>query len=105
MSGRTRSKWIYVLPVLHLCACLVSVVGYFVSSLQYLGIVWTYIILADFPISLVAFASAWKHGACTAAWILIVGTFWWYLLSRGIEALIRRIQPRQDVPANKPGGF
>ncbi len=94
MGIGTRSKWIYTLPTLHLCACLASMLGYVFPSVQYLGIMWTYVMLADIPISLVAFAFAWKHGTLAAIWILIVGTLWWYLLSRGIEAMLRRVQLR-----------
>lgn len=100
-SGRTR--WIYFLPALHLFACLISLVGYVIPSLQYLGIVWTYIMLADFPISAVALAAVWKHGAIAAAWILVVGTLWWYLLSRGAEFVVRRLKARREAPLTKLG--
>jgi hypothetical protein len=79
--------------------------GHLIPSLQYLGIVWGGIMLADFPISLVALALAWKYSALAAAWILVVGTLWWYLLSRGVELVVRRFKARRDVPLNKLGPF
>jgi hypothetical protein len=103
MSHSAHSRWIYLLPTLHLCVCLISMVGYLVPRLQYLGIVWTGIMVADFPISLVALVLAWKYSALATAWILVVGTLWWYLLSRGAELVARRFKPHRDVPLNKPG--
>lgn len=105
MSPSAHSRWVYLLPILHLCACLISMVGYLVPSLQYLGIVWTGIMLVDLPISLVAFALAWKYSALAAAWILVAGTLWWYLLSRGAELVVRRLKARRDVPLNKFGAL
>jgi hypothetical protein len=100
-----RKTWTYFLPLLHLCACLISMSGYLIPSLQYLGIVWTGIMVVDFPISLVALALAWKYSALATAWILVVGTLWWYLLSRGAELVVRRFKARRDVPLNKLGAL
>ena len=105
MSRSAHNRWIYFLPILHLSVCLISMVGYLVPRLQYLGIVWTGIMVADFPISLVALALAWKHSALAAAWILVVGTLWWYLLSRGAELVVRRFKARRDAPLNKLGAL
>ncbi len=105
MSLSAHNRWIYVLPILHLCACLISMVGYLIPSLQYLGIVWTGIMVADFPISLVAVALAWKYSALATAWILVGGTLWWYLLSCGAELVLRRFKARRDVPLNKLGAL
>jgi hypothetical protein len=95
----------YFLPFLHLCACFISMLGHLIPSLQYLGIVWASIILADLPISLVAFALAWKYSALAAAWILVAGTLWWYLLSRGAELVVRKFKARRGVPLNKLARF
>ncbi len=54
--------------------------------------------LVDFPISLVALALAWKYSALATAWILVVGTLWWYLLSRGAGLMLRRIKARREAP-------
>jgi hypothetical protein len=105
MSPSAHNRWIYLLPILHLCACLISMVGYLVPRLQYLGMVWTGIMFADFPISLLAFALAWKYSALATAWILVCGTLWWYLLSRGAELVARKFKARRDVPLNKLGAL
>ena len=96
MRPRVRNGWVYFLPALHLGACFISMLGYPILSLQYFGLVWTYIMLVDLPISLVAFAAAWKYSALATAWILVVGTLWWYLLSRGAELVVRRLKARRE---------
>jgi len=78
-------RWVYVLPVLHLCACLVSMIGYVIPSLQHWGIAFTFILLLELPISAVAYALGWKYPAIATIWIFVAGTLWWYALSRGIE--------------------
>src|ERR1700722_13797408 len=100
-----RKTWTYFLPFLHLCACFISMLGHLIPSLQYLGIVWTGIMLVDLPISLVAFALAWKYSALATAWILVVATLWWYLLSRGADLVVRKFKARRDVPLNKLGAL
>jgi len=92
MSNSDLNLWIYFLPVLHLCACLISMVGFVIPSLQHLGMVSTYIMTVDLPISLVAVALVWKHSALATAWISVVGTLWWYLLSRGAELVLRKFR-------------
>ena|ERR1700732_4774412 len=92
-SGHT--VWTYFLPVIHICACAITMSGHIVPSLEFLGTGWTYIMIADFPISLVAVALAWGHGAVATAWIFVVGTVWWYLLSLGVA---RILSSRMDVP-------
>jgi hypothetical protein len=69
-------------------------VGRVVPELQYLGIVWVFIMLVDIPVSAMAYALAWNHGAIAGIWIVVVGTLWWYLLSRGAEILINRLKAR-----------
>jgi hypothetical protein len=93
-----RSRWIYFLPSLHLSACLISFVGILVPSLQYIGILFTFILAADLPISLPAYFLAWKYPALGLIWIFVVGTVWWYLLSRCARFLfIRFIQRNEPV--------
>ena len=74
-----------------------SYIGYVVHSLQYLGIIFSVILLADLPISIVAYALAWKYPAAAALWILVAGTSWWYLLSRGADYLARRYRKPSGV--------
>jgi len=95
MSNATkRSRWVYFLPTLHLCAYAASMGGLLVKALQPLGLAASFIMLADIPISLVAYALAWKYSSLAAVWILVVGTLWWYLLSRGIELIFRTLRKR-----------
>jgi len=98
LSAPKRFHWIYILPFIHFCACLTSMIGLVVPRLQYLGIVWSFIMLADLPISLVAYALAWEHSLPAALWIVVAGTLWWYLLSCGAEFVFGRFKGRQVVP-------
>ena len=97
----THSRWIYVLPSIHFCICLLTMSGYVVPQLEFLGILGTFIMLADFPISLVALALTWKHEVLAAIWIVAAGTLWWYLLSRVLELLVHRIKPLSEGPLGK----
>jgi hypothetical protein len=63
--------------------------GLVFPGLQYLGIIWSFIMIFDLPISLVAYALGFHHSLLAGVWILIVGTSWWYLLSRGAEFVYR----------------
>ena len=83
------------MPAAHVCACLISMVGYVIPSLQYLGIVWVGVMLVDMPVSAIAYALAWKHGAIAAIWVVVVGTLWWYLLSRGVGLLIAKLKAKR----------
>ena len=82
-SGHKR--WVYYLPVLHLLACIVSMIGLVMPRLQYLGIAWSFIMLADLPISILAYVLAFHSTTLAAVWILIGGTLWWYALSCAVE--------------------
>jgi hypothetical protein len=85
-----RFRWVYFLPALHLFACLFSFIGVLIPPLQYLGILFTFILLADLPISAPAYALVWKFPAIALIWVFVAGTFWWYLLSRGVESLFNK---------------
>ncbi len=95
-NAEKRSRWVYLLPVVHVCACLISMVGYVVPSLQYLGIVWVGVMLVDMPVSAIAYALAWKHGTVAAIWVVVIGTLWWYLLSRGVGLLIAKLRAKSQ---------
>lgn len=60
-------------------------IGYVIPSLDCLGIAFRYILMFDLPISVVAYTLGWKYPAIATIWIFVVGTLWWYLLSRAIE--------------------
>ena len=82
MAAHERPHCVYFLPVLHFCACLMLPLSYLVPRLQYPGaIVWEFVMMADLPVSLVAYFLAWKYGLFAMIWIFVVGTLWWYYLS------------------------
>jgi hypothetical protein len=91
LTRQAHPDWIYFLPILHFCACLMSTLRYFVPGLEYLIVIWDFVMHADFPVSLVAFALAPKFAALAAVWIVVAGTLWWYLLSRAAEFLINSL--------------
>jgi hypothetical protein len=93
------SRWVYLLPTVHLCACLVSFIGLIIPSLQYVGILFSFILLADFPISALTYALAWKYGALGVIWIFVAGTLWWYLLGRVAEAPPSKFLRRDSASA------
>ena len=54
LTGQAHPDWIYFLPILHFCACMMSTLRYFVPGLQYLSVMWDFVVRADFPVSMVA---------------------------------------------------
>ena len=52
LTRQAHPEWIYFLPILHFCACLMSTLRYFVPGLQYLIVIWEFVMHADFPVSL-----------------------------------------------------
>jgi hypothetical protein len=92
-----------VLPSLHLFACLTSYVGLLIPSLQHLGILFPFVLLADLPISLLAYGLAWKYSALAVIWIFVAGTFWWYLLGRVVQAVFLRFTRRNELKARLTG--
>lgn len=86
-----QSLWVYLLPIVHFCACLLSFIGLVFPRLQHVGILFTFILLADLPISVLAYALGWKYGSIAVIWIFVVGTLWWYLLSLAGQALLRKL--------------
>jgi hypothetical protein len=94
---QSRVRLAYLLPILHLLACLASMAGHVVPKLQNWGIAWTFIMLADLPVSLLAYVFAFKGSLFSVIWILVVGTLWWYLLGLLAEALLDRfIRPPNE---------
>ena len=100
LTRRAHPDWIYFLPILHFCACLMSTLRYFVPGLQYLVVIWDFVMHADFPVSLVAYALTPKYAPFAAIWIVAIGTLWWYLLSRGAETLFKKFTHRQKPATN-----
>lgn len=97
MRNSDRPFWIYVLPLLHATASAVSMIGYMVPRLSYLGIVQTFMLLADLPISAPVYVLAWRYPVIAQMWFLIVGTLWWYVLSRAAQRMLyRSIEPKSS---------
>src|ERR1700691_6754014 len=90
LTRQAHPDWIYFLPILHFCACLMSTLRYFVPGLQYLVVIWEFVMHADFPVSLVAYALTPKYAPLAAIWTVVAGTLWWYVLSRAAEILVSR---------------
>ncbi len=56
--------------------------GYFIISLQPLGILISILVIADLPISIVygALAMSGRHEMLAVACLILGGTGWWYFL-------------------------
>lgn len=97
-TSRQHGGWVYLLPGLHLGACLLSFIGLVIPGLQFFGILFTFIAVADLPISVPYYVLAWKYGALAVTWIFLVGTLWWYVLGRGANALLEKL--RRNSPSS-----
>ena len=69
-------------------------IGYLVPKLQYLGIVWVFVMLADLPISALAYALAWNHSTLAGIWVVVAGTWWWYAIGITVAKLFRKVSAR-----------
>ena len=87
-----RYRWVHFIPIFHLFICLIAMSGYVIPALQPLGILFTLLNIADFPISLVGGMLGWQHGTLGAIWLLCAGTLWWYILCRTAELIHRGIR-------------
>jgi hypothetical protein len=93
------TRWVYVPPSVHLCACLIGYIGLLIPSLQYFGILFTFVLIADLPISIPAYIFGWRYSALAALWVFVAGTLWWYWLSRAANALFSRYARRNHPHA------
>jgi len=75
MSGK-RISLIYLVPFLHLCACLIITVLRLESG-------WHYMTIVDVPASVlvITFLYDFDHPLILFG---TIGTLWWYLLSLGV---------------------
>jgi hypothetical protein len=81
-------------PLVHLAVCLIAL-GYVVPGLQFLGILWSVLMIADFPVSIMTGVLAFsQHGVLAGMWAIVVGTLWWYWLCRTAEFLAAKIPRR-----------
>ena len=88
--SRARFVLVHLLPFLHLCAC--GVIGWMKleSGVEYIA-------HADMPFTiLIAPLVFWSR--VPLVWFAILGTLWWYLLSRGAELLVDRVKNRSQSP-------
>ena len=93
-----HSKWVFVLPAMHLGACMLAYSGTIIHPLQpnRLGMIFGYILLIDLPVSVVAYMAAWGYPLLALVWIFVFETAWWYLISRVTYArLTGRRESRQ----------
>jgi hypothetical protein len=74
---------VYLLPLLHLCACVVV-------AFAHVGRGWEYLGLVDIPASvlIVAISYNFDHPLILFG---VFGTLWWYLLIRGAEIIGTRL--------------
>jgi hypothetical protein len=77
-TSRRHVRWDYLLPSLHLGACLLSFIGRVIPGLQILGNTVHIHLVADLPISVPYYALVWKYGALAVTWIFLAGTLWCY---------------------------
>ncbi len=100
LTRRAHPDWVYFLPILHFCACLMSTLRFFVPGLQYLSVMWDFVVRADVPVSLVVDASGPHYSVLAAIWVVVAGTLWWYLLSRLAEIPFRRFGNHRKAATN-----
>ena len=92
-TTKSAFRWIYVPPLAHLALCLIAMVGYVVTNLQFLGILWSLVTIADIPVSMVTLSLAFSQRSVLAGiWATAAGTLWWYLLCRTAEFLAGKIR-------------
>ena len=83
-------RWVYLLPLIHFCACLTSMVGLIVPQLQ-TGDRVEFHNAGGSPDFTCRVCMA-KYSALADLWILVAGTLWWYLLSRGAELVFDKFK-------------
>ena len=95
-APRSRhSRWVFVLPIVHVCVCSLALIGFVIPALQPLAIAFGFLWVADFPFSIAGFILVWRHPALAMIWMVVVGTLWWYALSRVAEALWKHLADRR----------
>jgi hypothetical protein len=91
LVSERRLNLVYVAPMVHLAICLIAMSGYVVPQLQFLEILWSILTIVDFPVSAVTVPLAYNNGFLAFLWTVIVGTAWWYFLSKGIVFLFKKL--------------
>jgi len=85
----------YLLPILHVMACLATLV----ANRMNLESGWEYVGLFDYPISIAAVGLAWRYRVPPFLSFVIIGTLWWYFLSRLAVFLIDKTTGFRKKPA------
>ncbi len=80
-DGRRHSRWVHLLPSLHLSLCL----AYSSGAVDAGGLMIT----IDHPISVLMIALEVRYHLPDLLVWGVIGTLWWYLLSLGAEYLVR----------------
>jgi hypothetical protein len=96
-TSEKRIPQVYLLPLIHVVVCITAMLGLLVPQLQFLGILMVALNIADLPISLVAFALSFHHDALAWIWMVVVGTLWWYFLTRTASFLHSRFKSRTHL--------
>lgn len=60
------NRWVLLVPVLHLTACLLSFIGLVLPIFQHFEILFTFVLVADISISLPSYPLAWKFPLLSA---------------------------------------
>ena len=77
------SLLVYLLPFLHLCACLIIAFARLESG-------WGYMVLVDIPMSVIILAISYSFDHPLLLFGTL-GTLWWYLLSRAAQMIGTRV--------------
>jgi hypothetical protein len=99
MSFRIRSGWVYLLPMIHLGVSSGCYVLTLVPGLNFTEFLWTLILALDLPVSLPTYLIGRRYPGIAVAWIILVGTLWWYLLGRIGESFFRLFTGGEAVPS------
>jgi hypothetical protein len=91
-------RWRYVLPSIHLVASVSGYIGLLLPRFEFFGILFSFVLLVDLPVSLPAYGLGWKHPVLALTWVFVAGTLWWYLLGRALESVLFWLAHRNDAP-------
>jgi hypothetical protein len=82
-TSRLRVVLIHLLPFVHLCACLTIALARLESG-------WDYMLFIDIPVSGLLFGLSYNFNHPLILYG-VIGTLWWYLLSRAVEIFGTRV--------------
>jgi hypothetical protein len=72
VSSLLKPHWVFILPPLHLAGCIATAAT---------GLEWLPVLLSELPAGILIGAIAWRFGH-PLFWCGVLGTLWWYWLSR-----------------------